>query len=63
VNDEALDLELKIQWADNSNHWIHLTGELISDEYGSPLRMVGALTDVTTQKQLRVAPSRHAKLA
>jgi PAS domain S-box-containing protein len=63
VNDEALDLELKIQWADNSNHWIHLTGELISDEYGSPVRMVGALTDITAQKQLRVAPSRHAKLA
>jgi PAS domain S-box-containing protein len=63
VQDEPLDIEFRILRADKRIHWIHLVGESVDDESGSPVRMVGALSDVTAQKQLRVASSRQAKQA
>ncbi len=63
VADEALDHEYRVVWPDKSVHWIHLAGELINDEIGSPVRMTGALSDITAQKQLRAAPSLAAKRA
>jgi hypothetical protein len=43
-------------WPDKSIHWIRLTGELVDDMNGCPIRMVGVLNDISDQKQLRVAP-------
>ena len=60
VKDEALDMEYRVLWPDRSVHWIHLMGQLISDDFGSPIRMAGVLSDVTDQKKLRVAPLRQA---
>jgi PAS domain S-box-containing protein len=63
VEDAALDIEYRVVWQDKSIHWVHLTGELINDEIGSPVRMVGALSDISGQKQLYIAPLLEAKLA
>lgn len=63
VQDESLDIEYRVVWPDKSVHWIHLVGELINDEAGSPVRMAGVLFDITAQKQLRVAPSLGVKRA
>jgi len=63
VQDEALDIEFRIRWADKSIHWIHMVGESVKDDSGSPIRMVGSLSDITDQKQIRVASSRPAKQA
>jgi PAS domain S-box-containing protein len=63
VQDESLDIEYRVVWPDKSVHWIHLIGELINDEAGSPVRMAGVLFDITAQKQLRVAPSLGVKRA
>jgi len=60
VAGEVLDLEYRVLWPDESVHWIHMSGELISDDSGSPVRMAGVLRDVTTQKKLRVVPLREA---
>jgi PAS domain S-box-containing protein len=60
VEDEALDIECRVLWPDRSVHWIHLMGELINDDSGSPVRMAGVLWDVTAQKKLHVAPLREA---
>ena len=60
VKDETLDMEYRVLWPDRSVHWIHLMGELISDDSGSPVRMAGVLSDVTAQKKLRMAPLREA---
>ncbi len=61
VEDVALDHEYRVVWPDKSVHWVHLAGELINDEIGSPVRMAGVLTDITAQKKLRAAPSIGAK--
>jgi PAS domain S-box-containing protein len=61
VQDKTLDIEYRVSWPDKSIHWIHLLGELINDESGSPVRMSGVLSDVTAQKKLRLAPRRKIK--
>jgi PAS domain S-box-containing protein len=63
VEDVALDIEYRVVWPDMSIHWVHLTGELINDETGSPVRMVGALSDISTEKRIHIAPLLEAKLA
>ena len=63
VQDEALDIEFSIRWADKSIHWIHMVGESVKDDSGSPVRMVGSLSDITDQKQIWVTSSRLVKQA
>ena len=63
VQDKSLDIEYRIVWPDKSIHWIHLAGDLINDEIGGPVRMVGALSDVSEQKQLRVAQAPGLRVA
>lgn len=63
VNDESLDIEYRIVWPDESVHWIHLKGELINDDIGSPVRMAGVLSDISDQKHIRAVPLREVKLA
>ena len=63
VQDQALDIEYRVVWPDKSVHWVHLVGELINDEQGSPVRMAGILFDISAQKQLRVAPPLSAMQA
>ena len=63
VKGDPLDIEYRVVWPDKSIHWIHLTGELINDEIGSPVRMVGNLFDITARQQLHVAPSLKLKQA
>ncbi|MCW8924965.1 MAG: PAS domain-containing protein [Xanthomonadales bacterium] len=63
VQDEPLDIECRAVWPDKSIHWIHMTGELVNDESGCPVRMVGALDDITVQKKLRVASPAGVQVA
>jgi PAS domain S-box-containing protein len=60
VENQALDIEYRVLWPDQSIRWIHLMGELINDESGSPLRIAGVLSDVTDRKHLRLASRRVA---
>lgn len=57
IHDKALVHEYRLVWPDKSVHWGQLAGELINDEAGSPVRLAGVFSDITAQKQLRVAPA------
>lgn len=50
VKDEALDMEYRILWPDNSVLWIHLAGELANDDSGSPVCMAGVPSDLKAKK-------------
>lgn len=63
VQDEPLGIEYRAVWPDKSIHWVHLAGELVNDEFGCPVRMVGALEDITAEKQLHIAPLPNVQVA
>jgi diguanylate cyclase (GGDEF)-like protein/PAS domain S-box-containing protein len=46
------DLEVRIQRPDGSKHWISIQGEAITDESGTPEKMVGTSIDITERKLL-----------
>ena len=63
VCDEAFNQEFRLVWPDKSIHWVHLLGELLNDENGSPIRMAGVMYDITQQKRLHAAPQLNVKMA
>jgi PAS domain S-box-containing protein len=44
---EPHQLEYRIVWPDGSIHWLEAWGELIKDDEGRPVRMVGVCRDIT----------------
>lgn len=44
------DCEFRTVWADGSVHWLSSTGQVIYDDRGTPLRMVGVTMDITERK-------------
>lgn len=63
IHDENLDHECRVICPDKRILWIHLAGELINDEAGSPVKMAGILSDITEEKQLHVATPIMQKMA
>jgi PAS domain S-box-containing protein len=62
VYDQPISYQYRIIWPDKSIHWIHLKGEFVNDDGGSPVRMTGVMEDITAQKQLHEAPRSVAKM-
>jgi PAS domain S-box-containing protein len=54
VSGTPFDLEYRVVWPDQSIHWLHSAGGLISDHAGSPTHMVGVLYEVTEKKGLHL---------
>jgi len=46
------DIEHRVIWPDNSLHWLHESGNVIRDEEGNPLHMLGLIHDVTKRVNL-----------
>lgn len=46
------DIEHRVIWADGSIHWLLQRGDVIRDEQGNPVRMLGVVLDTTQRKQL-----------
>ncbi len=46
-----LDTEFRIVWNDNSVHYIRATARITCDEFGQPLKMIGANWDVTDLRE------------
>jgi two-component system cell cycle sensor histidine kinase/response regulator CckA len=48
----VLDVQYRVCWPDGSVRWLHARGRASRDAEGKPIRMVGAVVDVTDRKRL-----------
>ncbi|HEY9079743.1 diguanylate cyclase domain-containing protein [Magnetovibrio sp.] len=46
------DVEYRVVWPDGTVRWLRETGNLLRDERGGLMRMIGAVRDITEQKEL-----------
>jgi PAS domain S-box-containing protein len=53
--DVDYDIEHRIVWPDGSVHWVSEIGDVIRDEQGEPIRMLGVVQDVTARKRAEEA--------
>lgn len=49
------DIEHRVVWPDGSVHWLHEQGDVIRDDQGNSIRMLGIVNDITEAKQTQVA--------
>ncbi len=47
---EVYDIEHRVVWADGTVHWLHEKGDVQYSESGAPLKMLGAVWDITDSK-------------
>jgi len=45
------NIEHRVIWPDDSVHWLHERGDVIRDETGKAIRMLGLVQDITDQKE------------
>jgi PAS domain S-box-containing protein len=50
-NDVEYNIEHRIMWPDGSVHWVRETGDVIYDEKGTAIRMLGIVQDITARKK------------
>lgn len=48
-----LRMQCRIQWPDESIHWIDATGRVYRDANGKPVRMAGVVRDITEEKRIQ----------
>jgi two-component system cell cycle sensor histidine kinase/response regulator CckA len=48
----VLDVEYRVAWPDGTIRWLHARGLASRDSAGKPIRMLGAVVDVTDRKRL-----------
>ena len=49
----VLDVEYRVRWPDGTVRWLHARGQASHDADGKPIRMLGAVVDVTERKRLQ----------
>jgi len=50
IEDGTMNYEARIIWPDQSIHWIKVEGKVLYDKGGNPVRMLGTVLDITSQK-------------
>ena len=68
VKSGHLDYQARIIWKDKSVHWTRVTGKVIYDEKGKPVKLIGIIQDITAailarQKIEEVVAERTRELA
>jgi PAS domain S-box-containing protein len=49
------DIEYRVVWPeDGSIHWLHEQGDVLRDEYGTPLNMLGLVQDISRRKEVEL---------
>jgi PAS domain S-box-containing protein len=60
---KSFDREYKIiRINDGKERWVHGTGELVFDEKGNPIRMHGAIQDITDRKKFELALQKNEEI-
>ena len=49
------EIEHRVVWPDESIHWLQESGNVLYDQHGTPVRMVGMVKDVTRHKVTELA--------
>ena len=52
IDNGVLDVEYRVVWPDGTIRWLHARGQASRDAAGKPLRMLGAVVDVTDRRRL-----------
>ncbi|AZL76465.1 sensor domain-containing diguanylate cyclase [Pseudomonas oryziphila] len=47
---ENHDEEYRVVWPDGTLHWLRETGNVVKDERGTPIKMMGVVRDITEEK-------------
>jgi len=58
----VLDMEYRVCWPDGSIRWLHVRGQAFRDATGRPIRMLGAVMDVTDRRRLEQALNQAHKM-
>ncbi|HBT55684.1 MAG TPA: diguanylate cyclase, partial [Pseudomonas sp.] len=48
---ENHDEEYRVIWPDGSVHWVRETGNVVKNEHGQPVKMMGVVRDITEEKR------------
>jgi len=56
------DTEFRVVWPDRSVHWILAKGQVLPDNLGRPVRLLGIVMDVTERKRVEEQRSRLASI-
>ncbi|HEY0667301.1 MAG TPA: ATP-binding protein, partial [Sphingobacteriaceae bacterium] len=51
ATDDNYDMEFRITGFNNKERWVRVKGKVFVDAYGKPVRFLGAVLDITNQKQ------------
>jgi len=49
-NGADYDIEHRVVWLDGSTHWVHERGDVVRNESGKPLHMLGVVQDINLRK-------------
>jgi PAS domain S-box-containing protein len=44
------DIEHRVIWSDGTIHWVHEQGDVVRDNNGKPMRMLGVVQDISSRK-------------
>ena len=47
---QKYDIEHRVVWPDGSVHWVHESGDVVRNESGEPLHMLGVIQDINLRK-------------
>lgn len=50
IENGRMNYEARVIWKDNSIHWIRVEGKVLYDKKDNPIRIIGTLLDITSQK-------------
>ena len=56
---EDYDIEHRVIWPDGSEHWVQERGDVVRDENGTALHMLGVVQDITQRKQMESQLLKH----
>jgi PAS domain S-box-containing protein len=54
IQGKDYDIEYRVLWSDQTVHWLHERGDVLRDEYGEALNMLGLVQDISRRKEVEM---------